>query len=63
VAVTFARDGSALSVDRRGLWACLTITREDGARALDILLDPDDAGRLAGWLAEHQEDQSTEDAP
>jgi hypothetical protein len=30
-----------------------------GARALDILLDADDAARLSGWLIEHQAGQPT----
>jgi hypothetical protein len=57
--VSFERDGSILSVDTRGQWACVTITRQDGARALDILLDADDAARLSGWLIEHQAGQPT----
>ena len=59
--VSFERDGSILSVDKRGQWACVTITRQDGARALDILLDADDAGRLSDWLIEHQEGKPTMD--
>jgi hypothetical protein len=57
--VSFERDGSILSVGTRGQWACVTITRQDGARALDILLDADDAGRLSRWLIEHQEGTRT----
>jgi hypothetical protein len=57
--VSFERDGSILSVETRGQWACVTITRQDGARALDILLDTDDAGLLCGWLIEHQEGRPT----
>ena len=54
-AESFERDGSILSVGKRGHWACVTITRPDGARALDILLDADDAARLSDWLIDNQE--------
>ncbi len=57
--VTFERDGSILSVDRGGQWACVTITRQDDARALDILLDANDAERLSRWLIEHHEGKPT----
>ena len=56
---SFARDGSVLCVDARGRWACLTITRDDGARALDILLDAEEAALLAGWLDTHAQHART----
>ncbi len=54
VGVAFERDDSVLTIERRGKWACLTTTRDDGARALDILLTADEAEQLAAWLTEHE---------
>ena len=56
--LSFERDGSVLCVATRGPWACITVTRDDGARALDILLSRDDASTLADWMMEHSDGQS-----
>lgn len=52
--VVFERDDSVLRIERRGQWACVTTTRDEGARALDILLTADEAEQLAAWLTEHE---------
>ena len=57
--LSFARDGSVLTVASHGPWACMTVTRDDGARALDILLSHEDAEELAVWMAEHRNGQAS----
>jgi len=51
--VELERDGSTLSVQKRGTWVCVTLAREDAGRAKDILLSADEAEHLAAWLIEH----------
>jgi hypothetical protein len=48
--IALDREGIYLSLQPRGTWVEITITRRDPTDAMQILITPEEAGDLAAWL-------------